>query len=445
MGRPSLFIINLNIIILLTFNTAIAGNAEESSVLHIGLDDAIERAVVTNEEVKIKETEVDKARDVYRETRVGLLPHVNAQSTWTRNTAYPDTAEKNDYALSSGISASQVIWSFGKIYNAVNSAKKAAEANAFSSEATRQNIVYYAKLSYYSALLAENSLSITEKSYTNTLENKKLLSQRSYGGRSPKYEIIKMDADVAARIPSVNEARTQRDTAFETLKKVIGADSRCTVDLTTGFAEQYDDYAYEDLVKAMYASEPSLKSLSKSAEAAEAAVKSKQASFFPTVSVFANWDRIGGSNDDSSLDRNDLDRYTAAGVKVTVPLWEGGEKQAQLGQSRAERKIALLRKQQAERELLLQLRKAYLEYQQYKDNLKANIEAVRLAEESFKQMQEMFATGQVTLTDLNAAELLLTNQRLNKEMTLFNINITLARIAKLIAEQYDENTKTQGS
>jgi hypothetical protein len=35
-------------------------------------------------------------------------------------------------------------------------------------------------------------------------------------------------------------------------------------------------------------------------------------------------------------------------------------------------------------------------------------------------------------------ELLLTNQRLNKEMTLFNINITLAKIEKLIAGEYDE-------
>jgi len=42
------------------------------------------------------------------------------------------------------------------------------------------------------------------------------------------------------------------------------------------------------------------------------------------------------------------------------------------------------------------------------------------------------------LTDLNDAELLLTNQRLNKEMTLFSINITLARIEKLITEEYDE-------
>ncbi|PIW68534.1 MAG: hypothetical protein COW10_02015, partial [Candidatus Omnitrophica bacterium CG12_big_fil_rev_8_21_14_0_65_42_8] len=134
----------------------------------------------------------------------------------------------------------------------------------------------------------------------------------------------------------------------------------------------------------------------------------------------------------------ELDRYISAGVKIDIPIWEGGLKEAQLSQARSDKEIAILRKKQVEKSLLLELKKAYLEYQQYKDNLKANIEAVRLAEEAFKQTQEMFASGQATLTDLNDAELLLTNQRLNKEMTLFNINITLARIEKLIAGQYDE-------
>jgi outer membrane protein TolC len=107
-------------------------------------------------------------------------------------------------------------------------------------------------------------------------------------------------------------------------------------------------------------------------------------------------------------------------------------------QSKADREIAVLKKRQLSRNLLLELKKASLEYKQYKDNLKANIEAVNLAEESFKQTQQMFAAGQVALTDVNDAELLLTNQRLNKEMTLFSINITLARIEKLITGEYDE-------
>ena len=78
------------------------------------------------------------------------------------------------------------------------------------------------------------------------------------------------------------------------------------------------------------------------------------------------------------------------------------------------------------------------EYKQYKDNLKANVDAVDLAEKSFKQSQDMFASGQISVVDLNNAELLLTKQRLNKEMTLYYINVTMARIEKLVTERYGQ-------
>lgn len=440
MKKQAMFIVNLSIIAVFTLNIVFTGYAQELSILQINLDETIKRALDTSEELKIKEQEIQKAQGGYREVRSGMLPHISAQAAWTRNLNYPDSADTTDYELSSGVSASQVLWSFGKIAYAVNSAKKAVEASRFNKESGKQEIIYTAKLSYYSSLLARNALSITEKSYANALENKRLLGQRSYGGRSPKYEIIRMNSEVAARVPTVNEARTQFDAATETLRKIIDVDLDCKIELAGNFPGEYADFNYETLVVAMNEYEPSLQSFSKTIESAEEKVKSKYASFLPTLSAFGSWDYLGGSNSHPFLNNNELDNYTSAGLKISIPLWEGGEKQAQLSQSKADKEIAVLRKKQLGKNLLLELKKAHLEYQQYKENLKANIEAVDLAEESFKLTQEMFASSQVTLTDLNDAELLLTNQRLNKEMTLFSINITLAKIEKLIVGQYDEQS-----
>ncbi|MFA5350517.1 MAG: TolC family protein [Candidatus Omnitrophota bacterium] len=439
MKKQILLIINLSIAAVFALNVY-AGYAAEGSILQISLDETIKRALATSEELKIKEREIDRAQGVYRETRSGILPHISAELSWSHNLDYPDSAASSysDHEFNSGVSASQILWSFGKIAYAVNSAKKTVEASRFNREAGRQEIIYTAKLSYYSSLLARNALSITEKSYANVLENKKLLGDRSYGGRSSKYEIIRMNAEVASRIPTVNEARTQFDSATETLRKIIDVDLESKIELSGDFQGKYDDFKFETLVAVMNEYEPSLQSFSKAIESAEEKVKSRHASFLPTLSAFASWSYRGGSNEHPFLNGNELDNYSLAGFKVSIPIWEGGEKQAQLTQSKADKEIAVLKKKQLGKNLLLELKKAYLVYKQYKENLKANIDAVNLAEESFKQTQEMFASGQVTLTDLNDAELLLTNQRLNKEATLFNINITLAEIEKLIAGQYDE-------
>ncbi|HPB68588.1 MAG TPA: TolC family protein [Candidatus Omnitrophota bacterium] len=441
MKRQTCFILNFGMGMLLSFNNmAFAGDLPTETSLHIGLEETIQRALAASEELKIKDREIDKKQGDYREERSGLLPHVSAQSTWTRNMSYPEIAasEVADYQVSRGISASQVIWSFGKVMYAVDSAKRNVEASRFKRDASRREIIYTAKLSYYSALLAKNTLSITEKSYANVVENKNLLEQRSYGGRSSTYEILRMNADVAARVPTVNESKTQFDAAMETLKKLIDVDQALEVSLQGDFKENYDKYVYDALVAEMFEREPYLKSLDRAVESADAEVRSRKSAFLPTVSAFSSWSQTGASNESSFPDHADMGDYLWAGVKLDIPIWEGGANEAKLIQSQADRDIAVLRKKQAQRNYLLDLRKACLEYEQYKNNLAANTEAVELAQELFKQAQEMFSSGQVALTDLNDAELLLTNQRLNKEMTLYNINVTLAKIEKLVAGQNEE-------
>ncbi len=409
---------------------------EEENVLLIGLDETIRRALDASEELKIKDSEVSKSRGVYRQARSSMLPNVSASGSWTRNAEYPSTAEKTDYAMEGGIAASQIVWSFGKVMYAVDSAKRAVEAGRYSLEAGKHDVIYAAKLCYYGSLLAKDSLRITEKSYSNVLENKGIMEKRAYGGRNSKYDIIRMNAELAARVPAVNEARAQLDTALETLKQLIDADPGAGIILRGEFAEEYPDYDHATLAESMNVSEPSLKSYAKLAEAADLKLKSDHAGLLPVFSAFTGLSRSGGSNENRIPKWSETDRYWSIGLRASVPLWEGGLKEAQISQAKADKEIADLRVKQARKALFLELKKAYVEYTQYKANLVSNNEAVDLAQEAFKQSQDMFESGQISITDLNNAESLLTSQRLNKEMTLYNINVTLAKIDKLIAKSF---------
>jgi outer membrane protein TolC len=102
-----------------------ASFAQEPQALKLSLDDVVARALETSEDLKIKENNVVKGQSVYRESRSGLLPHINANASWTRNTDYPGTAELTDYQMSGGISASQLLFSFGRVGSAVSAAKQA--------------------------------------------------------------------------------------------------------------------------------------------------------------------------------------------------------------------------------------------------------------------------------------------------------------------------------
>lgn len=421
----------ITIVCLGCLSFSVSSFAQDRQTLKLSLDDVISRALETSEGLKIQDNNVVKGQSVYRESRSGLLPHINANASWTRNTKYPDTANLTDYQMAGGISASQLLFSFGRVGSAVSAAKQAGEAAKFARDAEKQDVVYAAKLNYYAILLARDAYTIAERSYRNVVKNKELLSQRSYGGRPSKYEILKMDADLASRVPTMNNAQTQLSSAQESLKRLIGAPWDANVELNGEFGAEYPQLDYEKLVSSMYESEPSLKALKKASDSAKAAAASKKTAFFPTLWAYASIDRKGGRNGNHRFENDDLAHYRSYGLKASVPLWEGGQTGAQLAQAVADKNNAVLKEKRAEKDLMLELKKAYVEYCQYQGNLKANNEAVRLAEESFELMREMFSSGQVTLTDLNNAELLLTNQRLNRDITLYHLNITLARISRL--------------
>ena len=65
--------------------------------------------------------------------------------------------------------------------------------------------------------------------------------------------------------------------------------------------------------------------------------------------------------------------------------------------------------------------------------MKANREAIRLAEKSFKLIQKLYRSGQAILSDLNDAERSLTTLRLQEIQTIYNINLALANIELLTA------------
>lgn len=411
-----------------------AGESSLSGIFEIDLDKAVNMAVNASEELKVKGYEVQKTQAIYQQVRSEIFPHIRAQSTWRRHISYPSRDGVFDYELNSGVEASQLLWSFGKVGQAVEAAKKTIDSSVFYKQASQHDVIYAAQLSYYRSLLARNILMITEKSYTHALENRELLDALFPGGRSPTHEMIRIDAEVAARIPAVNEARTQLEASLESLKRLIGVDPDDIITLQGDFSHDYSEICYGDLVEAFYEQQPLLKGFRKAIASAEAAVKSQQADFFPTISAFASWNYLGGSDKHFfTADRALDDHYTFIGLRVHVPLWEGGQRQAKVHQAKAEKEMVMVQKEQARKDLLLELKKAFLDYQQYKENFQANIRAVRLAQEAFTQTQTMFASGQATISALNETETLLTNQRINKELTLFKINISLARIEQLIA------------
>jgi outer membrane protein len=411
-------------------------NVHGQEVFRVSLDKAIELALKKSEALQIKANEIDKMHYGYKEAKSALYPQFEGEVSWAHNAQYPPAAAKtiNDYSLDTGVTINQVLWAFGRISSAIRLADKYLAISRLNKDVVQQDVIYNTKLSYHNVLLAEHALMIVKESYENARKNKTLLEKRSSSGRVSKRDNIKMAADIASRVPRVNDAQASLDSAVRTFKMVIGIDTEVPVGLTENFEKQYYTLNRHALRGLLYENDPAIEALCRKIEADEEMIKAKRANFLPTISAFATWNYLG-MGDSYDVRRKNLDHYCVAGLMLNVPLWTGGDTIAQLNQAKIDKENDILRLQQTTKEFVLDLENAMSEYHEYLNTLKANNKAVELAKETFKMTRDLFESGQVSLSDLNDAELHLTNEKLAHLLTMYNLNATLAKIEKYTGEK----------
>jgi len=427
--RPRRAALAVVMTVLMAVTATGTGRAQPLDTVVIDRHNLIELALKASEEYQKSSNAVDTAEYKFDQTRAQILPQISEETTWTHNFAYPGTDTKpND--LSNAIAGTQILWTFGRISNALSAARTSILVSDLEKDKKARDITYLAKYAYYTAVLAEEVSGIVQRSYENAVANKKILEDRSLKGRVSKHDNIKTSADIAARIPTVNNAAVSLETSLNTLRVICDLPYDIDVKLAERFAVEYRPLDANKLEVLLIEQEPRLKALKETVLMREKLIRQQRAGYFPALSAFGNYKYKGGE-DEVTVQQKNLESYTSGGLKVTVPLFTGGETTAKLRQAKIDKLNAELDLKKEEEDRLLELQNALADYGSYVGTLKANDEAVRLAEEAFELSQEMYKTGQISVSDLNDAELQLTTQRLARYRTLYLINVTLAKLEQL--------------
>ena len=401
--------------------------------LSLNLQDAVSRAIEESEDYKMQENEIVKSNYKTKETASILFPQVTGELTYIDNLSFPDistTRFLKDFNFDAGVNVNQIITTFGRISSSISAMKKMTSMNIYRKESVKDEVVFNTKLLYYNAYFAKQVLQITKESYENTLKNKDILENRSELGRISKRDNIKIAADLSARVPMIANAESTYATALESLKKAIGASLESVIEFKEGYIKNYENFDIAKAFSNLQQNHPMLKALQQSIYAQEDLVRSKRAEYFPILSAFYRHN-YKGSSEDYFIGDDTLFNYSAVGLNLQVPLFYGNRTNSKIKQSLADKDNAILSYKKTKKNLELELDKAFTEYNELIRTLPANEEAIDLSQESFNLSQNLFKSGQLSVTDLNDAEMMLTNQKLKKEANLFKLQVALAKIERL--------------
>lgn len=422
--------------------------------VELSLEKAVEMAKANNEELKKAREDRETGRDRVREARGAFLPTLSASYGYNRyfdiakmalfDTVVPDGSggysliphkyrAKYDNEHSFGLTASQLLFTSGRVMNYYRAARAGNTASEYNYTRQERAVTLQVEEAYLNALLAGEARKIAELSLANTEKDHELVLQREKSGLGSEFEVMGHAVELSnRRIEAINAGNGEK-LAQNYLKVIIGVDPAEEIRLTDSYNETFPELEYETLKGQMLDREPSLRALENLIKVKEDLYRAQRADYLPVVAAFGSYS-YSGDSDKFFPKKSDYDQTIVAGVQVTVPIYEGGVKSAKKNEAFREVTKSRLELSRVKKMLELDLENTYLAYLSSRQALEGVREMVKLAEKAYGLSQLRFQNGLGSQMELRDAELSLTRARLLLSKTLKDVNINLNKIQNYTAE-----------
>ncbi len=360
------------------------------------------------------------AREGQRATNEGVplakangRPDVTVQPTYFENIMQDggsSVTQARGVSVSGTISAP--LYAGGGIRNAVRAAENRVEAG-FANLRGTESAIFSAVVGAYMDVIRDESIVELNRAQVGVLSvNLEATRDRFEIGDLTRTDVAQSEARLALATSSLESARAGLIRSKEVYIQLVGREPGAleAPPPLPNLPETPDS-----AVSVALDSNPDLISARESREAAGFDRRAANASRLPTVSVFTSPSYTNALNSISSNIPGfaaDNSSFTAqAGVRATVPLYQGGQPAAQIRQAQARLGQAQELEIAAEREAIAQTRASYASWKAANDVITASQRAVSANELSLEGTRAENSVGNRTILDILNAEQELLNSK----------------------------------
>lgn len=422
--------------ILISLTMVLTANAD--TLVELDIQSSIEMAQKYSPLLKIEEVNIEQLEHDKRKALGMALPQVSTEYTinnFKTKPSYGGFSLNSDYERTVGVTVSQALFTFGAVGNAVKAADAATVMAELKQKLTQREVIYLTKVSYYSVLLAEEQLKIAQESLKNAQDNLNILQNYFSSGRPPRGDVIRLQTDVALRKPQVEEAKSNLEQAKAQLKVVLGLKDNRNVVLKDKFKTKFNKIDFNDLSNTLLNKELQVQALEQQIEFNDRVRKAQRGKMLPSIGAFYSYSSSERSNKEI-FDTDSTINSSVVGISVNWEIWNGGQNRAEYKKAIAEKTKAQIQLQKTKDDLYIQLKQTIQSFNTLQKNIKSDMEAVKLAQQSFRLSQNRFKAGKTSITELNSTEQLLTQSKATLALHKYQINQSYAVIQKLVQSAF---------
>ena len=300
-----------------------------------------------------------------------------------------------DNILSLGVSATQPIYTFGKIGNAVKSVKSAIKMSESSRDLTLREVKYSAANIYWTAKMTDDIVKIAKADLESARTARRNLAA---AGRANRINLVKIESDIAAKEINLSDAEFNRDTAYRMLKILAGIDMDEEITLTDDFPTSFAEINAGELK-----SNPEWDILTQQVNMYEAKAKSSRAEYLPTLAATASYSytAIGPEYDTMFEQKGSQSAYW--GLALQMPIFHGGAIRANATIDAMDAEAARQDLDKSKKLKTEEYDNAVSKYNHLRGNLATLENARNLASKAYQFSTERFAAGQTSAIELAEA------------------------------------------
>jgi len=416
---------------LLTVSTALATDKVYT------LEDAYAGALGTSEFMKIAEEGVIQSDDRIDQAWSTLYPHLNLSSSFIR---YNDTLPRNSTTnlfqpleqVQTALVLTQTLYTGGRTLAALRTANKMREASRSDLSVAKQDIFIRVSEAYYGVLKAQKSVEISKRSLER-MEHHKQVTEREASTRKTKANasaLLRANTLVSQARISMIRAQDGIKVAREKLNLLtkLPVDAQIAEphlldqptdkldDLKALALKNRDDYAGSKL----------------NSNIAEENVTIVRGSHYPQIYAEAGFTYL----DSYPMTLMDATTYYG-GLKLSMPLFEGGLMKAEVSEAKSKQRQAELATELLRRSIESDVHEAYINLQTVASVLETAKLQMEYAKTNFDAVEGMFGEGLVpslSLIDaeqaLNMAERELVNATYDQQVLILRLRKSIGKLGK---------------
>ena len=452
----------------------------------ISLEQALKIALSENIAVKVADKEIERTKYAKKGTYASLFPQIDAtgsyQRTIKKQVMYMDfdmssfgggsaagsgstgsgtagtgegsgtgsgstaSSSKNNGGLevgrwntwSAGVSASMPVVN-AQLWKSIKISGMDAELAVEKARASRLDMVSQVKNAYYAVLFSKEAFNVYKEVYENAMTNYAETEKKYNVQKATDLDMARAKTNVANAIPNVYNAESSIILALWQLKAVMGIDLEMNIDVE-GAIEDYSEYMTSDVTKADSISldrNSTMKQLEIQANELAQSIKAQQYAYIPTLALAFNYSYNAMTNDFNFKEYR-WTPYSYVGVSLSIPIFSGGKRLNQVRQARNSYEQMRLQMTSTERNLKISIRQSLNTMETNVKSYDAAKDAVASAEKAYSIAEKSYEVGRATLTDLNDAQLALTQARLAESQAVYNFIVAKTQLEQTLGQDFTE-------